>query len=171
MLNISEVLCSLLTVQPKTLRNFLSHISSFSHLPRDVLSWCSLALHRVSKFSPKSTWPGWSSWSTVSSELGVAHLQREPDHLWLAQRPVLAHGGLFQHPYTGARALGSASTVGCFSLDSVLCHCRDLGNSIGKHGQQYPAAHMAMRRALRAWHGSSNLHVFRPQKTPNFLHI
>lgn len=86
----------------------------------------------------------------MSSELGVAHLQREPDHLWPAQRPVLVHGGSFQHPYTGAQASGSASIgpAGCFTLDSVLCHGWDLGNSIGKCGQQYPTAHVGTRRAL-----------------------
>lgn len=97
----------------------------------------------------------------------------EPDHLWPAQRPVLAHGGFFQCPYTGARALSSASTgpAGCFSFDSVLCYGWGLGNSIGKHGQEWPTAHKAMRRALWAWHRSSNFHIFRPQKAPNFLHI
>lgn len=63
MLNVSEVPHFLLTAQSKTLRNFHSHISSCSHLPRDDLSWCSLALLRVSKFTLKSAWPPAVLWA------------------------------------------------------------------------------------------------------------
>lgn len=74
-------------------------------------------------------------------------------------------------PHAAIQAMGSASTdpKRYFSLDSVLCHGQDFGNSMGKSGEQYPTAHMGLRKALQAWHGSSSLHIFRPQKTPNFL--
>lgn len=170
MLDISEVLCSLLTVQPKTQELPQPHFLLLPP-PQGHHLLVQLGLAQGLQVHPKSL-PDLAG-PPASSELGAADPPREPDRLWPARRPGLAHGGLFQHPDGGAWAPRSASTgpATCLSSNFALCHGRDLGNNGGKCGQQDPTVHMAMRRALWASHGSSKLHLFRPQTTPNFLHI
>lgn len=134
-----------------------------SPLSADCAAW-------LSNFTPKSAWPIWSSWSTVSSDLGLAHLPREPNDLWPAQTPVLTHGGSFHMLVPKLWALPAQIQTDVLAW-TLLCHGQDLGNSMGKRGEQYPTVHMGLRKSLQAWRGPSSLHIIRPQKTSNCLQI